>query len=409
MVKFVVTFSLFLFAIAAVAQILDFDAIEKMPATINTEAEESMPLVSPDGNKLYFVRILSNENIGGKYTGHDVWMSERKGTTWTKANNKFPFNNKNNNAVIGISSDGSILYLMDASSSKKINGIFFSRKHNGTWNKPEFVPVPGFDGIGSAGFYVSPDFKVIFISMRGRDTKGEEDLYISLKTNSGIWSVPKNLGPVINTNGFEISPFLSTDKQRLYFASNGHEGLGNADIFYCDRLYGSWETWSAPRNLGPKINSDKFDAFFSIYGDTLAYFSSDRSGKLADLYKAKVSPGDEIYAITQRYLHEKEMNDLLGGKISRRIVFERNAVDLNGQQKELLYFIANKLLHKGDVNFHIIMSEEDDPELSSKRQTVVYDFLRQSGIESHRMIMSTGKFKNNSKSTNGVVEIILFQ
>lgn len=390
------------------AQILDYTNVEKLQSTVNTDAEESMPLLMPDGKRLFFTRNLSLENIGGKYGGHDVWVSERNDMGWAKPSSKLPFNNNNNNVVIGISNDGNVLYLMDASPSKGIKGIYFSKKSGTTWAKSEFIPIPNFDGIGFSGFYVSPDFEVIFISMKGLDTKGEEDLYFSKKNSDGTWSIPKNLGPVVNTNGFEISPFLSANKKRLYFSSNSHEGSGGADIFYCDKLFDSWETWSAPRNLGTKVNSDKFDAFFSIYGDTVAYFASNRGGKLADIYKVNVMLGDEVYAITQRYLSEKEMNETLGGKVSRKITFEKNAVELNAAQKELLYFISNKLLRRTDINFHIVVAEENDRKLSEQRQTSIYDFLRQSGIESYRIQMG-GKPKNNVKSTKGVVELILFK
>jgi hypothetical protein len=409
MVRHFITILFFAYSSIAVAQVLNYATPEKLPATINSEAEETFPIISPDGRKMFFVRALSSNNIGGKFTGHDVWSSDWDGQVWSKATNKnFVFNDENNSAVVGVNAEGNVIYLLESSANKKINGISFSRKKSGSWTKSEFIPIPGLEGYSSIGFFVSSDFTAILISMRGKDSKGEEDLYVSLKSSMG-WSTPKNLGPVINTKGFEISPFLTTDKKRLYFASNGHEGSGDADIFYCDRLYDSWETWSSPRNLGTKVNSDKFDAYFSIYGDTIAYFASNRSTKATDIYSVRVYPGDELYAITQRYLTEREMNETLGGKVSRKIVFEKNETELSAGQKELLYFIANKLLHRVDINFHIVVNEENDPQLSSKRQASVYDFLRQSGIEGHRIQIMTGKARTTSKSNNAVVEIILFR
>ncbi len=53
----------------------------------------------------------------------------------------------------------------------------------------------------------------------------EEDLYVSLKNGAGEWSEPKNLGATINTEGFEISPYLSS-LDKLYFSSSGHPGQG---------------------------------------------------------------------------------------------------------------------------------------------------------------------------------------
>src|SRR5690606_26812019 len=127
----------------------------------------------------------------------------------------------------------------------------------------------------------------------------------------------------------EFSPFLSADKKRLYFSSTGHKGFGDADIFYCDRLYNSWDTWSAPRNLGDKINTKSFEGYFSLYGDTIAYFASNRDGRYSDIYKIKVIPGNEILAYGQRYLTSEEMAEILGSpNVSRRVSFQDKSVQL---------------------------------------------------------------------------------
>lgn len=264
MVRYFLLFCL-LFHTAAFAQLqdLNFGDPEKLPKTINSSVEESMPLLSPDGKSLYFTRFSSIDNVGGKYAGIDVWFSERDGRGWKTATNKnIPFNNANNNGIVGISTDGNIFFLIETSPYKKIKGIYFSKKSKGTWSKPEFVSIPGIDSQGHIGFYVAPDFSIIIMSMKGSDSVGEEDLYFSLRDQNGKWSKPKNMGSSINTTGFEISPFLSADKNRLYFSSNGHSGQGDADVFYSDRLYNSWDTWSVPRNLGSKINSKVFVACF---------------------------------------------------------------------------------------------------------------------------------------------------
>lgn len=412
MVRTLVTsFLILIIATISEAQVLDYSEPVRLSSSINTDGEESMPLLSPDGNTLYFVRALSSSNTGGRYAGPDIWSSSKNDQEWKKADNKkFPFNTKKNNIVAGISVDGKKLYLLNSSPSNKINGIFFSKKLKDGWDKPELISIPGIDGLGCTGFYISPESDVIFISMKGTDTRGEEDLYITLKNRSGDWSIPRNLGPAINTAGFEISPFLSANKKRLYFASNGYAGKGDADIYYSDRLYDSWETWTTPRNLGSPVNSEKFDAYFSIYGDSVAYFSSNRNGGgLADIYRSTAKTGNESYAITQRYLTTKEIGEMLGATVSRKITFEKNVTEVSSSQKELLYYIATKLLRKTDINFHIVIQEESQPELNEARQASVYDQLRQAGIESYRLIIMTGKPKLTSTTGKGVIELNLFR
>lgn len=272
-------------------QTLVFKDVTKLSSAINSEYEEAQPLLSPDGTTLYFTRFLSPLNKGGEYSGTDVWTSRYDVTKmdWSKADNSKIENTSGNNAVIGISPKGDMIYMQNTVATRDVYGIYFSKKSGSTWTRPELIPMKGIASEGFLGLYVSPDFDVIFISMKGSDSRGEEDLYVSLKNGAGEWSEPKNLGATINTRGFEISPFLSADKTKLYFSSSGHPGQGDADIFVSERQYGSWEVWSVPKNLGPVINSNKFDAYFSIYGDSVCFFASNRGGKMSDIYRGKVT------------------------------------------------------------------------------------------------------------------------
>src|SRR5690606_11298484 len=107
------------------------------------------------------------------------------------------------------------------------------------------------------GFHVNEEENVIIISHNGPNSLGEEDFYVSTKSGEE-WSAPVHMGNIINSVGFEIAPFLSPSQDTLYFSSNGFGGQGNADIFSAVKQ-GSWTDWSAPINLGDRINSPKFD------------------------------------------------------------------------------------------------------------------------------------------------------
>jgi hypothetical protein len=394
----------------SLAQYLEFSNVIKLSGAVNSEAEESMPMLSADGKKLFFARSIYDGNIGGRYAGQDVWISENSSGEWRKADNRFAdINNKNNNVVIGTGKDSKILYYMKSSPSEKLEGIYFSKFIHNTWTKPAFIRIPGINNQDFIGFFVSPDFDVIFLSMRGANSHGEEDIYISTKNVAGEWSVPKNIGVTINTSGFEIAPFLSADKKRLYFSSNGHPGYGDADLFYSERLYDSWETWSTPVNLGEQVNSKKFDAYFSMYGDTVGYFTSNRDAKLADIYKVKVSQGSGILARGQRYLNASELANYVGKNVIRKIIFENKATTLNAAQKELLYYITNKVFLKKEVGFHIVVKEEENAKLTQERVKAIETELRRAGIEATRIYteQTPGAVKTNANA--GVIEIMLFK
>ncbi len=273
---------------SASAQKLEFTQPVKLGIEVNSEAEELGPILSSDGKTLYFSRVLHPENTGGKLGGLDIWMSTKddKGK-WRKASNEANgWNNQLNNAVIGVSKDNLVVYLNNA--YNKQSGISFSKNLRRVWTTPELIPVPGLKISDFVGFYMNKNFDVLLISMHAKNSYGEEDLYISFKDSLNKWSDPVNLGQTINSTGYEISPFLSDDGTRIYFSSNGHLGYGDADVFYSDRLYGSWTVWSKPVNLGRPINSEKYDAYFSIQDDSVVFFSSNREGELADVYQSKI-------------------------------------------------------------------------------------------------------------------------
>lgn len=301
-------------------QAQEFQFSEPVPlgSSINSESEEVSALLAPDGKTLYFVRAFDPRNKGGIGAGMDIWTSQRDGKgRYLAARNEFKqWNNKFNNSVIGIRKDNQVVYLLNSYSNKP--GIAFSKYLNGEWTNPELISIPGIQQLNLIGFYMHPSFSVLLISLERSDSQGKEDLYVSLRDSLDHWSEPLNLGGTINTSGFEISPFLSDDGRRLYFASDGHQGYGDADIFVAERLYNNWTLWTRPKNLGAMINSQGFDAYFSIYGDSLCYFSSNRSSDFSDIYSSKIKIGkktllkdsvNKIVDETKKLLNELKASD----------------------------------------------------------------------------------------------------
>lgn len=402
------SYTFFAFSWNACAQLLEFKGVTRLPNTVNSKSEEGMPLLAPDGKKLFFTRSLYRENEGGIYAGQDIWLSEWSVSGWKKATNSLEdINNKNNNVVSGISRDGKKIYFVNASPFHKMNGIYFSTQNGNTWSRPELISIPGIDNHDFISFYVSPDLDVIFLSMKAPDSKGNEDLYFSVKDATGSWTKPRNVGTTINTSGYEISPFLSADKKRLYFSSNGHGGEGDADIFYSERLYDSWETWSVPVNLGSPLNSKKFDAYFSVYGDSVAYFASNRDDKYADLYRAKVVLGKSILGEGQAYLTAAEWNALIGKNVSAEFTFAHRSSILSASQKELMFYIVNKLMLQKDIRFHLVVREEEDNNISKERLAAIRNHLKELGIDTSRI--NEEQIFEREKTQRGVIEVRLFR
>lgn len=284
---FMTGFLLFFALTNASAQKYKFKQALKL--AISNTSEESYPLASPDTKTLYFTRIFDPDNTGGKRAGSDIWTSslDPNGVWQSPVLLKKPLNNRQNNLAIGFNPEGDRLFLLNTyRSTSKSDIAFFDLKNED--QKPEIFDVPKIrNGEGFFGLYVHPSEKIILVSVSGEESQGQEDLYVILKDTTDTWLPMQNLGPMINTSGFEISPFLSDDGVTLFFSSDGHGGFGDADIFMAERLYGTWNVWTRPVNLGPNINSDGFDAYFSLSKDKKAYFVSNKDGGFSDIYMAE--------------------------------------------------------------------------------------------------------------------------
>ncbi|RAW01359.1 PD40 domain-containing protein [Pseudochryseolinea flava] len=409
MVKYAIIFLLLIPGIASAQVTLIYNDVKVLSKAVNSDYEESMPLLSPDGTTLYFTRFLSPENKGGEFSGTDVWTSRYDVTKldWGKPNNTKIENTPGNNVVVGVGNKGDVIYLQHTVASRDVFGIYFSKKVGNEWSRPELVPMKGLASEGFLGIYVSPEFDVIFLSMKGSDSRGEEDLYISLKSVTGQWSEPKNLGTTINTTGFEISPYLSSDKTKLYFSSNGHAGQGDADIFVSERQYGSWEVWSPPKNLGPAVNSKKFDAYFSMYGDSTFFFTSNRAGKMSDIYRGSITIDDgkkeqmkldSLVNQTKDLLNQlrtstKSMVNLETSK--NLIVFDDNTARIAADSEDLIETYANYL--NKNVKARVFVEYDSRAMQATKAQQKLTDdrirrlkqILKSYGVAESRVVMSS--------------------
>jgi len=160
-------------------------------------------------------------------------------------------------------------------------GIYKASKKDGRWTNIESIAInnPAYTVAHPA---ITPDGYKMYFSSDMDGGFGGMDLYVSY-WESDRWGSPLNLGPEINTEGDEIFPFVDHEGI-LYFASDGHTGLGGLDV-YSSTVYRG--VWAPVTNLGFPINSNKDD--FGITMDstkTLGYFSSNRDGGqgLTDIY-----------------------------------------------------------------------------------------------------------------------------
>ncbi len=151
--------------------------------------------------------------------------------------------------------------------------IFESKYEGGKWSEAKEMKMNE-DGFSNGQPCLSKDGQTMYFFSDRDGGMGGTDLYVCYKSGNG-WSQPINLGPNVNTEGNEQFPFLGEDGF-LYFASNGHAGLGGMDVFSSDQI---GEVWQTPLNLGAPINSsaDDFSVVYDKESDN-GFFCSNRSG-----------------------------------------------------------------------------------------------------------------------------------
>lgn len=270
---------------------------ERLSEKVNSSYSELRPLISPDGNTLFFSRRNHPDNIGGEKDLEDIWYSEKDQETgeWKEAKNMgLGLNNKGPNFISSITPDGnSVLLLLGNeyhNKGKMRAGVSLSQKTADGWSEPQTLNIKNNYNLSeNANFYLSNSRKTLLMSVQRTDTYGERDLYVSFLENENNWSEPLNLGPVINTAHSELAPFLAADETTLYYSTKGFSGYGGNDIYVSRRLDDTWKSWSEPENLGPNINTDKDDEYFNIPASgEHAYYSRAISENNLDIYRLQM-------------------------------------------------------------------------------------------------------------------------
>lgn len=273
-----------------------FDAEpENLGNNVNSEFDELSPRISPDGKTLFITRYPANNN--GK---NNIWVSYLQSNgEWSVAKDiGTPLNVIGaSTSVQSISPDGNTILLSNLykyfDGSVSGGGCSVSNRQRGGWSFPKGQVIEKYENLNQyVSYYLSNSGQFLLLAVEMKKGFGQKDIYVSFRDpkDPNGWTKPLNLGNVVNTKGDEFGPFLAADDKTLYFVSEGHPGFGNADVWMTKRLDDTWTNWSKPVNMGNKINTPDFDAYFSIDASgEYAYFSSAKNsyGK-SDVFRIKM-------------------------------------------------------------------------------------------------------------------------
>lgn len=367
----------------------DFQCKVRLPGTINSYRPTIQPVLSPDGSRLYFDRKFHPGNIGGSHDCDDIWYSDRKsdGTWGEPINLGRPLNTNGCDVLFSISPDGTSALVggvyQDDVQRQKLPGFSITTRIDGVWQAPTAIVLPNF--YNNSGFFyasLSADGKVLLFGISRQGTLGMLDLYYSLKDKAGNWSEPASLGPTVNSDQYEVSPFLALDGKTLYFSSDRKGGFGKNDLYMTRRLDDTWQNWSVPINLGPAINTtaDELSITINAAGDTACIVSADSVNQLEGIYFVCLPKAVRPQKVNLNTIIEHSKNER---KSTLVLYFATNEYELTEANIDKIQAFAAQ--HKDKKQFLITGYTDDEGtdgynlSLSRKRAHSVGKALRASG------------------------------
>lgn len=316
---------------------------------INSIYPDYSPVILPNQSMLVFTSTRK-ESTGGKlteqgeyyediFTSNITWndslsgsiessfyQPDFSGANFSTATNAGIFvNTKSHDASISFPPDGKRLFLY------RKNTVWQSEIKDGKLSKPGRVNyiVNGIKRYESSITLVTTGNQntLYFVSDQAGGIGGK-DIYKSIKQEDGSWGPEENLGPIINTELDEESPFFDSNEGILYFSSQGHNSVGGFDVF---KTKFDNDKWMSPKNLGYPVNSGTDDVFYSIN-------TTQNRGYVSTMREDAVGNYD-IYMV--RYL--KPLKVLFAATYSGELKpIDANAVLLSSKSKDSLKIALNK-------------------------------------------------------------------
>lgn len=271
---------------------------------MNSEYSEINPVVSTDGTIVFFNRINHPENKLGEHNSMDIWYSELLPDSTFTEPQRLPesVNIARYNAFFAALDDGKS-YLMlgryNRAGTRWLTRGFSIIEYLGDdeWGTPKPIEVRRFKRMNRGamvGAHMSADRELLFMAFSRSANSERLSLYVSQKMNDGSYSKPEplNFDNLITSrvNNFE-APFITKDKNRLYFSANLDYDPARINIYYANRIDDdSFVEWSEPIKLTDNINTANWESYFTLNAnESWAYYSSTtNSYGMADIFKVRM-------------------------------------------------------------------------------------------------------------------------
>ncbi len=308
--------------------------IAALSSNVNFKNRQYFPVLTADNEYIFYTARPDNGE-------ENIYFSKWTGSEWTKAISiSERINTKGNEGTCSISADGKIIVFTscERNDTQGSCDLYYSKKVNGEWDAPinlgSSVNSPFWDSQPS----LSNDGKTLYFSSDRPGGYGRKDLWMSELRANDNWTKAINLGKDVNTNTDEISPFIHANNKTLFFASDGHIGMGGLDLFMTEFKGG---IYIKPENLGFPMNSHEDQVALFMSSDAKkGYYSVDEKTRtqiyefeipieISDKFKkanyvkgividaktkAKISAEIELIDLKTKQIIEKIKSDNLTGE-----------------------------------------------------------------------------------------------
>ena len=292
--------------------------------TVNSLISQYFPVLTADNESLIFSGLTPEKD-------ENIYITNKKDGYWDVPEQiSKSINSANNEGTCSISADGRTL-VFTACNREDGHGscdLYITQKQGSDWSIPKNMG----DVINSRQWESQPslsaDGRILYFSSDRKGSIGKTDIWYSRMNNVGEWSQPINAGNLINTEYEEFAPFIHANGRVLFYSSNGLPGMGGYDLFLSQLTD---TIWTKPVNLGYPLNTvrDQVGLFIASDGKEAYYTDENPASGKPTLYTFELPGKIKEMVIPTRYAKGKVLDKKTGKPVSAHI----DLFDLQSQQK----------------------------------------------------------------------------
>ncbi|QNF35480.1 OmpA family protein [Adhaeribacter swui] len=409
------------FAQEAIKRPVNFKPV-RMQAPLNKFQLQYFPALTATKTHLVFTARTSD----APQADENLYVSVFQNNAWSEpVSIASSINSEFNEGTASISGDGKTLVFSSCNRPNSLGDcdLYISTRNGNTWSKPVNLGRQVNSAAWDSQPCLSADGRTLYFSSdRGQGSKGREDIWVTKLQEDGTWSVPENLGEPVNTAGSETAPFLHASGSTLYFSSNGHTGLGGADIFKTTLTNAAW---SDPENLGYPLNTASNEASFFITPDnSKGYYSRlelDQSKKTASLFEFDVPAAwksKETSTYTQGRVFDAQTKKPLGAYVQLYDLNTNERVQqvLSDQENGTYTIVLNEGKQYGmyaSADHYLLKSISFDYSSKKDFNPLTLDIYLEpvakgASIVLNNLFFATGKYQLEKKSKTELDKIVGF-